>query len=114
MPPLSGQNPQHHLALSDEQAPAAHQIALPDVAIGGDARIVGIIDGDDSAQGGPSWPFRTRGARTLRRCVLWFSVRTCGMLRRMSAIANLCVRCALIGFVAAAGLALLAAVLIER
>jgi hypothetical protein len=36
------------------------------------------------------------------------------MLRRMSAIANLCVRCALIGFVAAAGLALLAAVLIER
>jgi hypothetical protein len=36
------------------------------------------------------------------------------MLRGMSAVANLCVRGALIGFAAASSLALLAAVLIER
>ena len=38
---------QHHFAFGDEQALAAHEIALAHVAIGRDARIVRIVDGDD-------------------------------------------------------------------
>jgi hypothetical protein len=47
---LGQQHAQHHLALGDELALSADQIRLADIAIGGDARIVRIVDGDDRRQ----------------------------------------------------------------
>jgi hypothetical protein len=40
---------QHYLALGDEQALAADEIALADVAIRGDARIVRVVDQDQGS-----------------------------------------------------------------
>ena len=37
----------HHLALGDEAVAATGEIAVPHVAIDGDAGVVGIVDGDD-------------------------------------------------------------------
>ena len=45
------QQPQHDLALGDEQALASHQIPFPHVAIGGDAGILRVIDGDGGGTG---------------------------------------------------------------
>ncbi len=40
------QHVEHDLALGDEAALAADEIALANVAIGGNARIVGVVDRD--------------------------------------------------------------------
>jgi hypothetical protein len=48
---VADKGPQHGLALGDEQALAADQVALLDVAIGRDARIVRIVDGDQIGHG---------------------------------------------------------------
>ena len=42
---------QHHLAFGHEQPRPADQVALADVAIGVDARIVGVVDFDDHRHG---------------------------------------------------------------
>jgi hypothetical protein len=54
---------QHHHALGDETAPAADQIALSNLAVIGEARVVGIVDADD----GGHEPVLSRSGDRLQR-----------------------------------------------
>jgi hypothetical protein len=47
----TGQDAHHNLALSDKQALTAHQVGLADLAIAGNARVIGIANGDQLGQG---------------------------------------------------------------
>jgi hypothetical protein len=50
-PRRAGQNPDHNLALGNKQALTPNQIALTHMPIGGNARIIGIGNGDQFGQG---------------------------------------------------------------
>ena len=51
MPGSLDEHAQDHFALGDEMPLASDEVALAHVAIGGKARIGGILDGDDGRQG---------------------------------------------------------------
>jgi hypothetical protein len=46
----AGQQAHHHLPLGDEEPLAADEVAFANVAVGGDARIAGVVDGLDHAR----------------------------------------------------------------